>query len=132
MRTAAGVVSAVLLFAPGCADEPQDKAAPADPVRGANFRSLAAHDFLITCPGGATRRETAAAVRRHAELIQLGMRKDAGHVLALGENDWNALRRHDERAPCAPGEAPYRRALAAYDQALDALAGRIADHGGAR
>ena len=127
------MASAAMLLAPGCGGE-ETKAAPStdEPLRRANFRSLAARDFLATCPGGAGRPETVAAVRRHDELIQLGLGKDAGHVLALGENDWQALKRHDDRAPCAPGEAPYRAALTAYGQALDGLAGRIADHGGAR
>lgn len=112
----------------GCGRDADSKAGNADPVRRASFRSLAARDFLVGCSGGAGRPETAAAIRRHQELIQLGAAKEAGHVLALGENDWAAIRRHDDRPRCAPGEAAWRAAFADYDRALDALAGRIADY----
>lgn len=125
----AGVASVVVLLAPGCGQNDGKAPASADePLRRANFRSLAARDFLVTCSGGAARAETVAAIRRHEELIQLGAAKDAGHVLALGANDWAAIRRHDDRPRCAAGEAAWRAAFDDYDRTLDALAGRIADY----
>lgn len=130
---AAGMVSAAMLFAPGCGAGVGKPGPSADePVRRANFRSLAARDFLMTCAGAPARGETRAEVARHEELEQLGIGAEAGHALALGENDWAGMRRRDRRAPCAAGEAPYRAALAAYARSLDTLAARIVDHGGAR
>ncbi len=65
---------------------------------------------------GAARPETAAAVARYEELKQLGYRKDAGHALWLGENDWAAVRRARRAARRA---GPARRltapALAAFN-----------------
>ena len=109
---------------------------PSPPIRSARrcagriSAAMAARDLLMSCAGAARRAETAAAVARHDELKQLGYRKEAGHALWLGENDWAAVRRHDERPPCGAGEAPYRAALAAFDARLDSLAGRIADFDG--
>jgi hypothetical protein len=125
----AGMASMAMLMAPGCGGGGGKAPISADePLRRANYRSLAARDFLVTCDGGAERSETAAAVRRHEELVQLGGAKDAGYVLALGENDWAAMSRHDDRATCARGEAAWHAAFADYDRALDVLAGRIADY----
>ena len=128
----AGMASAAMLVAPGCGTAPRSNPGADEPVRRANFRSLVARDFLLTCGGASARRETRTAMARHEELKQLGLGAEAGHALALGENDWIGLRRHARRAPCAAGEAPYRAALAAYGNSLDALAGRLADHGGVR
>jgi len=128
----AGMASAAMLLAPGCGGGAGKAPASADePLRRASFRSLAAREFLFSCPGGAARGETRAAIARHEELKQLALGKDAGHAVALGENDWAGLRRHDERGPCAPGDKAYFEALAAFRGALDTLAGRIADHRGA-
>jgi len=127
----AGMASAAMLLAPGCGGSGGKAPASAgEPLRRANFRSLAARDFLIGCDGGAARAETAAAVRRHEELIQLGAAKEAGYVLALGENDWAAIGRHDDRPRCAPGEDAWRVAYRDYDRTLDVLAGRIAAYRG--
>lgn len=129
MRTAgamAGMASAAMLLAPGCGN-PNEPGEGQDPVRRANFRSLAARDFLFSCAGGPTRMETATQVARHEELKQLAYRKGAGQALALGENDWAAVSRYDDREPCAPGETPYREALAAFSATLDGLAARVAE-----
>jgi hypothetical protein len=126
----AGMASMAVLLAPGCGGAGKAPTSADEPLRRANFRSVAARDFLIGCSGGAARAETAAAIRRHEELLQLGAAKDAGYVLALGENDWAALRRHDDRAGCAPGEPAWQAAYADYDQTLDLLAARIADYPG--
>ncbi|HST36974.1 MAG TPA: hypothetical protein VLK25_10150 [Allosphingosinicella sp.] len=125
----AGMASAAMLLAPGCGAAPKSSPSADEPVRRANFRSLAARDFLLSCAGAAGRGETRIATARHEELKQLGVGAEAGHALALGENDWAGLQRHDRRAPCAAGETPYRAALAAYGRSLDALAARLADHG---
>lgn len=121
----AGMASAAMLLAPGCGDS-KEAGEGRDPVRRANFRSLVARDVLFSCAGGATRAETVMQVARHEELKQLAHRKGAGRALALGENDWAAVRRYDDRAPCARGEKPYREALAAFSATLDRLAARIA------
>ena len=127
----AGMASAVMLLAPGCGTgDPETSDSAGAPLRRASFRAVVARDFLMSCAAGARRAETAAAAARYDELKQLGYRKEAGHALWLGENDWAAIRRHDERPPCGAGEAPYRAALAAFDARLDALAGRIADFDG--
>ena len=54
MRATATVVLMVTALA-GCGRDADDRAGNADPVRRASFRSLAARDFLATCPGGAAR-----------------------------------------------------------------------------
>lgn len=124
----AGMLSAVLL-APGCspsaAPRPADKE---EPVRRASYRSVAARDFLGTCPGAAVRRETAWQDSRFAELRQLAARNGAGRAIALGENEWAGLGRYSRRPACTAGEPSYRRALAAFSGALDTLAARIADY----
>lgn len=125
---AAGALSAAVLLAPGCGS---DAPAPEDrdePVRRASFRSLAARDFLLTCPAGAGRLETAYHAGRLDELRQLAGRKGAGRAVALGENDWAAVSRYDEREPCVAGDAAYAQALAAYSATLDRLAGAIAEY----
>jgi hypothetical protein len=48
--------------------------------------------------------------------------------VALGENEWAGLGRYASRPPCAPGEPSYRRALADFGRALDALAARVAEY----
>ena len=130
MRGAAatvGIVSAVALLAPGCGGDPSGETV-AEPVRRASFRSLAARDFLVACPGAAGRPETLWQGARLDELRQLAIRKGAGQAVWLGENDWAAVARYRDREPCEPGEAAYGEALAAFSATLDELARRIADH----
>lgn len=122
---------AALLLAPGCGAAPKAEPSADEPVRRANFRSLAARDFLLSCTGAAERSETRGATARHEELKQLGAIQ-ARHALALGENDWAGMSRHDRRSRCGVGETPYRAALAAYGRSLDTLAAGLADHGGTR
>jgi len=131
MRAAAataGMLSAAVLLAPGCGQTERKASSNDEPVRRAAFRSMIARDFLASCPGAGARPETARQAQRHAELKQLGARKGAGHALWLGENDHGGLARHDDRRPCAAGEAAYRGALGGYGATLDALAGRIAEY----
>ncbi len=122
------MVTAAVLLAPGCGD----RAAPApsrdEPLRRAGFRSLAARDFLISCPDAGVRREVAYQVARHDELKQLAAQRGSGRPVALGENEWAGLSRHTRGETCAAGEEAYRRALAAYGGALDTLAARIAEY----
>jgi hypothetical protein len=129
MRTsaaAAGLVSAAVLLVPAC-DEPALPPPSLDePVRRANFRSLVALDYLESCPGGAARAETRHQRARHEELKQLAARKQAGQAIWLGESDWAAVRRYQDREPCPPGEAAFGEALAAFSGTLDELAARIA------
>ena len=120
------MLSAAVLLAPGCGDEPPGESG--EPVRRASFRSLAARDYLLSCPGAASRAETERQSARLEELKQLAIRKGAGRAIALGENDWAAVARYDEREPCGSGEDAYGEALAAFGGTLDELAGRIADH----
>jgi hypothetical protein len=127
---AAGMLGAAALLTPGCGGPSADPADPAagDPVRRASFRSLAARDFLATCPGLAGRPETARQRARLEELQQLAIRKGAGQAIGLGANDWAAVARYRDREPCRPGEQAYGEALAAFSATLDELAGRIADY----
>ena len=127
---AATLLSAAVLLGPGCerAGDPKESAEAESPLRRAVFRSLAARDFLASCPGGAARAETLRQSARFEELKQLALRKQAGHALWLGRNDWAAVSRHDEREPCGAGEEAYGQALAAYSATLDALARRIAEY----
>lgn len=125
MRGAAAL--AALLVAPGCSGS-QDKAPPADPLRRASYRSLAARDFLLGCPGAAGREETRAEVRRLAELNRFAIEKGAVASLQLAANEWAGIGPHDTRAPCAPGEAAYRAALAGFSRSLDALAAGIGEY----
>ncbi|HET9428966.1 MAG TPA: hypothetical protein VFO69_11460 [Allosphingosinicella sp.] len=124
----AGMLAAILL-APGCGAEKQGTTpTPMEPLRRATFRSLAARDFLASCPGGAARAQTVSQVRRLEELKQLAVRKEAGRAIWLGENDWAGVARYSDREPCETGEESYREALAAFSATLDDLAGRIADY----
>ena len=124
----AGMLAAILL-APGCSEEKEAASASAmEPLRRATFRTLAARDFLASCPGGGARAETLPQVRRFEELKQLANRKQAGRAIWLGENDWAGVARYSDREPCEPGEEAYREALAAFSGSLDELAGRIAEY----
>ena len=126
---AAGAITAAVLLAPGCGGGERSAAKDEDePVRRAAFRSLAARDFLLTCPAGAGRGETAYHARRFDELKRLAARKGAGNAVWLGENDWAGVSRYDEREGCATGDEAYSQALAAYSASLDRLAGAIAEH----
>ncbi len=122
---AAGVVSAAILLAPGCGGPSQNKSASGDPVRRASFRSLAARDFLLGCPGAAQRRATREQIDRLGELNRFAFEKDAMPSLQLAANDWAGLSRHDTRPPCVAGEAAYRAALADFAARLDELAASI-------
>ena len=129
MRTRAALLSAAVLIGPGCGSSvPSRSADRQEPVRRASFRSLAARDFLTSCPGAAARRETAYQMARLEELKQLAARNGAGRAVALGENEWAGLGRYASRQPCAAGEPAFRRAIANFGQALDALAAHIADY----
>lgn len=124
----AGMLAAILLV-PGCGEERKAaSASPMEPLRRATFRTLAARDFLASCPSGAARAETLPQMRRFEELKQLAVRKTAGRAIWLGENDWAGVARYSDREPCQPGEEPYRQALAEFSGTLDDLAGRIADY----
>ena len=124
----AGMLAAILL-APGCGEEEEGRSAgPLEPLRRATFRSLAARDFLASCPAGAERSETLPQLRRLEELKQLAIRKQAGQAIWLGENDWAGVARYSNREPCEAGEESYREALAAFSGTLDALAGRIVEY----
>jgi hypothetical protein len=130
MRAAAatvGMVSAAVLMMPGCNSE-ADPARGGDPLRRASFRSLAAREFLSTCPGAAGRGETMREVARLEELRQLAVRKGASRAIGLGENDWAAVARYSDREPCQAGGEAYLDALAAFSATLDQLARRIAEH----
>jgi len=122
---AAGVVSAAILFAPGCGSGAENKAAASDPVRRASFRSLAARDFLFTCAGGPARVETRRQLERMDELNRFAFEKGAMPSVQLAANDWAGLSRHDTRGPCAPGEAAYQAALTGFSARLDELAAAI-------
>jgi hypothetical protein len=106
----------------GCGRDADNKAGNVDPVRRASFRSLAARDFLFGCAGGPGRAETRAEVARMGELYRFAYAKGAGRSLWLAGNDWAGLAAHDDRGPCAPGEAGYRAALADFSARLDELA----------
>jgi hypothetical protein len=122
---AAGVVSAAILFAPGCGGGTENKTAASDPVRRASFRSLAARDFLLGCPGGTARLETRRQLERMGELNRFAFEKGAMPSLQLAANDWAGLSRHDSRGPCAPGEAAYQAALTDFSARLDQLGASI-------
>jgi hypothetical protein len=122
---AAGVVSAAILLAPGCGEGAEGGEAARDPVRRASFRSLAAKEFLLGCPAGRGREETQRQLERLAELNRFADEKGAMPSLQLAANDWAGLGPHDDRAPCAPGEAAYRAALADFSARLDDLAAGI-------
>lgn len=123
---AAGMVSAALLFAPGCSGGAGERRnAPIDPVRRGAFRSLVARDFLLGCSAPRTRPETQRQVERMGELYRFAYEKGAGQSLWLAENEWAGLKPHDTSPPCAPGEAPYQAALAQFGSRLDELAAGI-------
>ncbi len=132
MRAAAataGMLSAAVLFAPGCGQSSAPEQARQDePVRRASFRSMAARDFLASCPGGLARPEAALQIGRFEELKQLAARNGAGQAIWLGENEWAGVSRYSDRERCPPGDEAFREALAAFSGALDALAGRIAEY----
>jgi len=122
---AAGMVSAAILFAPGCGGGADNKAAASDPVRRASFRSLVARDFLLTCAGGPGRAETRQQLERLDELNRFAFEKGAMRSLQLAANDWAGLSQHDRRGPCPSGEAAYAAALADFSARLDQLAAGI-------
>ncbi len=122
----AGMLAAILL-SPGCGEEVEKSSSDRmEPLRRATFRTLAARDFLASCPGGSIRPETLPQIRRLEELKQLAAVKKAGQAIWLGENDWAGVARYSEREGCEAGEEPYREALVAFSSALDVMAGRIA------
>jgi len=125
---AAGMVSAAILFAPGCGGGAENKAAASDPVRRASFRSLAARDFLVTCDGGPTRVETRRQLERMDELNRFAFEKGAMPSLQLAANDWAGLSRHDTRGRCPPGEAAYLAALTDFSVRLDQFAASIGEY----
>ena len=113
----------------GCGRDADNRAGNADPVRRASFRSLAARDFLATCPGSAARIETRRELERLGELNRFAYRQGGAQTaLQLAANDWAGLAPRDQRAPCAPGEAAYRAALADFAGSLDALAAGIREY----
>ena len=131
MRTAAAtacMLSTAMLLGPGCGERGAPPPSKDEPVRRASFRSLAAREFLASCPGAAASAELASQAVRHEELKQLAARNGAGRAVALGENEWAGVSRYSERESCAPGEEAYRQALAAFSGALDTLAARIAEY----
>jgi hypothetical protein len=109
----------------GCGRDADNRAGNADPVRRASFRSLAARDHLLGCPGQRDRAETRQHLQRLAELNRFAFNKGALRSLQLAENDWRGLAAHDDRPPCAPGEDSYRAALASFGARLDELAAGI-------
>jgi hypothetical protein len=123
---AAGMVSAAILFAPGCGGGADTKTAAGDPVRRASFRSLAARDFLLGCPAGPGRAGTREQLERLDELNRFAFEKGAMRSLQLAANDWAGLSRHDTRPRCAPGDGPYEAALRDFAARLDELAASIA------
>jgi hypothetical protein len=124
----AGVLSAAVCLSPGCGSDGPAAGDSDEPLRRAAFRSLAARDFLLTCPAAAGRRDVAYHSGRYDELKRLAVGKGAGRAIWLGENDWAGVSRFDEREPCEPGVESYRQAVAAYSGALDAMVGRIAEY----
>ena len=125
---AAGMVSAAILFAPGCGGGGENKAVASDPVRRASFRSLASRDFLVTCDGGPTRAETRRQLERMDELNRFAFEKGAMPSLQLAANDWAGLSRHDTRGRCPPGEAAYLAALTDFSVRLDQFAASIGEY----
>ncbi|HEV2816977.1 MAG TPA: hypothetical protein VGW40_07135 [Allosphingosinicella sp.] len=121
------VAIAAILVAPGCGGG-QDRPAPADPLRRASYRSLAARDFLLGCPGAPARAETRREIERLAELNRFALEKGAQASLQLAANEWAGIAPHDTRARCAPGEAAYGAALADFSRSLDDLAVGIREY----
>lgn len=123
-----GVLSAAVLLSPGCDGERGARAPASDPLRRASYRSLAARDFLLGCPRAAGEAETRAEVERLSELNRFAIEKGAQASLQLAANEWAGIAPHDTRAPCAPGEAAYRAALAEFSRSLDGLAAAIREY----
>lgn len=123
---AAGMLSAVMLLAPGCERRADKADSREEPVRRAAYKSLLARDLLAGCPAGGV---PAGESARYGELKRLAAQRDAGHAIALGENDFASVRRFPKGERCGPGEAARDAALAAYARTLDTLAGRIAEFG---
>lgn len=122
------MLSAAMLLGPGCGSSPSRESASRDePVRRAGFRALAAREYFASCPGAAASRELAFQAARHDELKQLAARNGAGEAVALGENEWAGVSRHNRPEACPEGAEAYRDALARYGGALDTLAARIAE-----
>lgn len=120
------IALATMVAASGCGGE--KAAAAGDPVRRASYRSLAARDFLATCPGSAGRLETRRELERLAELNRFAFEKGALASLQLAANDWAGLAPRDRRPPCPPGEAAYGAALADFAGSLDRLAAGIREY----
>ena len=99
------MVSAAILLAPGCGGGAENKAAAGDPVRRASFRSLAARDFLLGCPGAAERPTRGEQLERLGELNRFAFEKGAMPSLQLAANDWAGLSRLDTRAALRAGRA---------------------------
>lgn len=124
--TTAGMLSAVMLLAPGCDQRPVAKAASREePVRRAVYRSLLARQLLATCPTGGV---PGAEQARFEELKRLALDRGAGHAIWLGQNDFASVRRFTPDERCAPGEKAFRAALAGYSGALDVMARRVAEY----
>jgi hypothetical protein len=123
---AAGMLSAVMLLAPGCERRAEKADSREEPVRRAAYRSLLARDLLAGCPAGGV---PAGERARYDELKRLASQRQAGHAIWLGENDFASVRRFPAGERCGPGDAARAAALAAYSYSLDALAGRIAEFG---
>jgi hypothetical protein len=122
------MLTVAMLLAPGCGDRPAAPASRDELLRRAGFRSLAARNFVSSCPGAAGRPELAYQAARHEELKQLAARSGAGRPVVLGENEWAGVTRHSPPERCLAGDEAYRQALAAYGAALDTLAARIAEY----
>ena len=125
---AATLLSAAVLLTPGCGEKPADAPSRDEPLRRAGFRSLAAREFLSSCPGAAGRAETLYQAGRHDELKQLAAQSGADRPVAQGENEWAGFSRYSGRERCGEGDEAFRQALAAYGASLDALAARIAEY----
>lgn len=121
----AGMLSAVMLLAPGCERRAEKADSREEPVRRAAYKSLLARDLLAGCPAGGVPDVERV---RYEELKRLAAQLGAGHAIALGENDFAAMRRFPKGGRCGPGEAGRAAALAAYARTLDALAGRVAEY----
>lgn len=123
-------VSAAMLLTPGCApDTGADRPAAADErLRWAAFRSLAARDRLLSCPGSAARIHTMRQADRFTQLKAFAHGKDADRAMWLAENEWNGVSRVAGRGSCGPAEEDYRQALRAFSDSLDVLGARIGEY----
>jgi len=120
------VALAAVFAASGCGGG--EKPTPADPLRRASYRSLAARDFLLGCPGAPARAETRQEIARLGELNRFALEKGARASLQLAANEWAAIAPHDTRARCRAGEAAYGAALADFSRSLDDLAAGIREY----